>query len=184
MSFNVKITYKNVPTFTMEEFKNVIKETSESWALMVVNKIKLDISGNKLKVKSGKLRNSIDEEVKQSANKTTIKIGSWNIVYAEIHDKKTITIIRPKQKKFLTIPVNDSVKGRALQYSNAYFMKFGGNLFLVQAKKGWINPLFLLRKEVKIKGTGYITDNVNNMKPNLELMLMFATERDIKAKIK
>lgn len=184
MSFNVKITYKNVPTFTKEEFKNTINSISEKWALSVVNKIKLDITGKKLNVKTGKLRNSISKEVKQSSSKTTIKIGSWNIVYAKIHDDKTTTIIRPKQKKFLTIPVNDSVKGRARQYTNAYFIKFGTSLFLAQTKKKMINPLFLLKKEVRMKGNGYITDNVNNMKSNLETMLKLETERDIKAKIK
>jgi len=184
MTLQVKISYRNVPTFTKDELKQVIKDTSEIWALSVINKIKLDLTGNKLNVKSGKLRNSIDKDVKQSSNKTTIKIGSWNIVYAKIHDDKAITIINPKQKRFLTIPVNGSVKGRALQYSNAHFMKFGGNLFLVQTKKGSLNPLFLLKKEVKIKGTGYITDNINNMFPMLENLLYINTGRAIGAKIK
>ena len=144
MSFQVKITYKNVPNFTMEEFKGIINEVSEKWALSVVNRIKLDLTGRKLNVKTGRLRNSINKEVKQTARKTTIKIGSWNVVYAKIHDDKTTTIIRPKEKQFLTIPVNQSVKGRARQYTNAYFLKFGTNLFLAQTKKGFkactLNP--------------------------------------------
>lgn len=184
MSFNVKITYKNVPTFTKEEFKSIINDVCDSWAWNVVNMIKLDLTGKKLNVKTGRLRNSITRELKQSSNKTTIKIGSWNVVYAKIHDDKNVTVIRPKQKQWLTIPIGDT-KGRARQYSNAHFYRTKRDLFLVQSsKRNSLKVLFLLRKEVKIKGTGYITDNVNNMKPKLELELLIATERDMKAKIK
>ena len=172
---NVKMTYKNVPQFTTAEYtayRKTIKDTCESWALGTENKVKLDLTGKLLKVKTGRLRNSIKHKVTQTQAITKIEIGSWSVPYAEIHDKKGNTIITPKNVSFLTIPVSPNITGRARQYANTKVLKIMNRLFLVQIqKRGRIKPLFSLQKQVMLRGVGYLTDNVEFRKPLLELEL-------------
>jgi len=183
----IKITTKNIPIFTSKEYgeyRKCIKDICEAWSFRTINNIKIDLSGNRLKVKTGRLRNSIQHKINQTATKTKIQIGSWSVPYAEIHDKKSDTIIQPKNVNFLTVPVNETIKGRARQYSNTKVIKSFNKLFLVQVNKGgWVKPLFSLKKQVKIRGTGYLTDNINNMVPMLKLQLSMGTEKELNIKL-
>lgn len=166
---NVKIKVTKMFDPNSIKIKPVIKDTASRWAERTVNNIKISISGTKLKVRTGRLRNSIKYKISQSDNKTKIEIGSWNVSYAKIHDDKKSTSITTKSKRWLTVPVNPSVKGRARQYSNTFVVltKKGTLLLAQKTGKSKIKPLFILKKFVVIKGTGYITDNVNLMKPFL-----------------
>jgi hypothetical protein len=157
------------------KIKETILKVANTWAFQTVNKIKLDASGNLLNVREGRLRNRITGKVKQTRNKTSISIGS-NVIYAKVQDDKRNTTILPKTMQNLTVPVDRTVKGRARQYNNTFVIRSKkGNLLLVKTvgkgKKKKIKPLFILKKQVTIKGTGFITDNINNRISLLDQLL-------------
>lgn len=171
-----KISIIGIPNAEDVNIPGIVFEEAQKWKNNVVNAAKLDLSGKKLDVRTGNLRNKIDGTVKQSGNKTTIKVGTKKVPYAKIQDDKSQTNIMPKDKKFLTVPVNRTIKGRARQYKDTFVIKSKqGNLLLVQkkgkGKKAKLKPLFVLRKNVAIQGTGYLTDNVTRFKPFLELAI-------------
>jgi hypothetical protein len=163
----VKVTEKFDPNSI--NIKSIIKVSSTKWAEKTTNNIKISASGSRLKVRTGRLRNSIKNIIKQRKNKTTIKIGSWKVPYAKIHDDKKATTITTKTKRWLTVPVSENVKGRARQYSGTFVILTKRGTLIIAKRRGKkkINPLFTLKKFVIIRGTGFITDNVNLMKPFL-----------------
>jgi hypothetical protein len=103
---NVKLTVSKQVSLDKIILKNIIKNTSNVWGFRTVNKIKLDASGTKLKVRTGNLRNRVKHFVSQRGNKTTIRIGVWKVPYGKIHDDLKTTGIRPKTRRWLTVPVN------------------------------------------------------------------------------
>jgi hypothetical protein len=166
----IKVTVTGKPNLERADIKKGIREEANIWMFNTVNKIKLDASGRLLNVRSGKLRADIKGKVKQSGNKTIIKIGSRKIPYSKAQDRGALIV--PKTRRFLTVPVNQSVKGRARQYSNTVVIKSRkGNLIIAQVKKrkkkSVIKPLFILKRQVRIKKTGFITDNIRNRTPLL-----------------
>ena len=167
MNFRLTVTESFNPNDI--NLRPIIKKTSQGWAERTTNNVKIAVSGTKLKVKVGRLRNNVRNKVSQKGNITKIEIGVWNVPYAEVQDKKQATTIRPSTRRFLTVPVNESVKGRARQYANTFIIaNRSGTLLIVQkvGKRG-LRPLFILKKFVIIRGTGYLTDTVNLMKPFL-----------------
>lgn len=187
MKINVTVKAKHM----IPDFRPIIESECKKWGMRTVNKVKSDISGRKLDVVTGRLRSSIDSRVSQRGRHTKIKIGSFatysEVPYAKIHDNtnpsnlglgRRIQRIRPKARQFLTIPFDDTVKGKAIQYRNKFVKRSrGGKLILFQrVGKGKIKPLFILRKEVIIKGTGYLTENVVNRLPILEVGINTAIE--------
>ncbi len=161
MKINIKI---DKPDIDPDIINNKILEVSKIWAFEIENKVKLDLTGVKLGLRSGKLRSDIKSEVKQTRNKTKIKIGSRKIPYSKIQDDKDKTSITTQSRQWLTVPVNRTIKGKARQYSNTFFIlnPKTGNLLLVKKTKKGIKPLFTLKKFVTIQGVGYLTDNVND----------------------
>ncbi|MFH2012508.1 MAG: hypothetical protein ABIJ37_07420 [Pseudomonadota bacterium] len=120
------------------------------------------LSGAVLKQRSGRLKGSLD--VNADKNSVTISAGGRSLEgdavrYADIHNKGGI--IRPKNKKFLTVPFPggpaDTSSGRTPKRAGDFedtfvakgiiFQKIGGND---------IQPLFILKKKVTMPRRSYL----------------------------
>ncbi len=131
-------------------------------------------SATKLKARTGRLRAST-RGVKAKKNKDTIKAGvQFGTAYAGVHIGKQgeTTTIRPKNKKFLTIPLpaaqtkSGVSRGSATDktaYGETFIQKSkAGNLIIFGKRKGLrgksagktagsLVPLFVLVKSVRIR---------------------------------
>lgn len=96
-----------------------------------------------------------------------------NVKYASVQDKGAI--IRAK-KKYLTIPF-PGVKGRASNYDCFPLKTPSGAMILFKAThnkagtKTTLTPLFLLRRQVTVPGTGWFSTTLAIRKPALDAMM-------------
>ena len=127
------------------------------------------LSGQELNVRTGNLRRSLQEsrarKVQEIAGGVRGTVGT-NVEYAEVHERGGT--IRPKSKKWLTIPIGEALtasgvpRGSARDFDNTFFAHSRrGNLILFTKKGDGIIPLFVLKKTVKIPRRAY-------MEPSLE----------------
>lgn len=131
------------------------------------------LSGKKLNVRTGNLRRSFQEnkarKVQRRADGVIGTVGT-NVKYAKIQEYGGT--IRPKKKKWLTVPIGEALtpsgapRGSARDFKGTFFAwSRKGNLILFgQSPVGGgkkIVPLFVLKKMVRIPGRAY-------MKPSLE----------------
>ena len=109
--------------------------------------------------KSGDLVRSILMDPAYPRNRVTI--GS-NKVYARIQDMGgTIT---PKRGRYLTIPLGGT-RGSIRGHSGGFFIKSKrGNLLYVKKAGSGIKPLFVLKRQVTLKGKPYLTRAFEIMK--------------------
>lgn len=91
------------------------------------------------------------------------------VVYARIQDEGgTITA---KRTKYLTIPF-PGVKGWARNYADSFVIKSkAGNLIIARDAGHGIQPLFLLKKEVKLPATHWFTKVIQVKTPLLQAMM-------------
>ena len=134
----------------------------------IEEKLKENISGAILNVRTGYLRNSIGSKVRWDKNGVEGTIGSGirsgsRMVYANILE--TGGTIRAKKGKYLTIPIGEQktktekIIGRARDFKNTFIRK--GIIFQSLGKgkrenKVRIRPLFLLKESVTIPAFKYM----------------------------
>ena len=130
-------------------------------------KLKLNISGRILKVRSGRLRSSIGSLVMERMGELQGLVGSGvrqgnRVVYANIHE--TGGVITQKRVKWLTIPLQAALtpagvpRGKARDFENTFFAwSKAGNLILFQRSGNDVIPLFVLKKQVRIPARRYMS---------------------------
>jgi len=120
----------------------------------MVRRISKRLSGPALKERTGRLKGSLTYEETHD----TVEIsagGADEVDYAAIHHYGGT--IRPKKKKFLTIPfpggpADQRVPLRAADFNDTFVAK--GIIF--QKRGEQIEPLFILRKSVEIPASPYM----------------------------
>lgn len=129
------------------------------------------LSGQKLNVRTGNLRRSLQEsrakKVQERGDAVIGTVGT-NMEYAAINEYGGT--IRPKKSKWLTVPLKDALtakgvaRGKPRDFKDTFFaMSKNGNLIMFGKSMvgGSVVPLFALKKEVKISKKPF-------MKPGLE----------------
>lgn len=121
----------------------------------MVRKISKRLSGDVLDVNTGRLRGSLDHEETSDTLEISAGGGPGEVDYAAIHHYGGV--IKPKNKKFLTIPfpggpADTKVPKRASDFDNTFVAK--GIIFQKHGKG--IVPLFILRKFVTIPAQPYM----------------------------
>lgn len=135
-------------------------------ALVIENRVKQNVSGGAVKVRSGRLRNSIGSVVREKEGKLAAYIGSGQrsgkpVVYANILE--TGGIIRPVKRQWLTIPTEYAKTKagagnlRAPEVKNGFFARGkNGSLILFEGGRKTPRPMFILKKQVKIPPKRYL----------------------------
>jgi len=128
----------------------------------MVRKIAKRLSGPALKERTGRLKGSLAHE--ETPDTAEISAGGADDVdYAAIHHFGGT--IRPKKKKFLTIPfpggpADQRVPMRAADFNDTFVAK--GIIFRTIGRDN-IEPLFILKKSVKIEARPYMYEEESDI---------------------
>lgn len=143
----------------------------QRWTGRTVKRIIRNVSGGILKTHTGQLRRSIAGRASVLGTIAQSIIGSGifgrkAVKYARIHEKGGK--IRAKKAKMLTIPL-PGIKGVAANYPNAFIIKSkAGNVLLVERNgTAGLKPLFVLKKEVDIPARHWLSQSIDEIKPEL-----------------
>lgn len=135
--------------------------------LIVESKLKENVSGSILNVRSGQLRASMGSIITIEKDGLQGTIGSGvrqggRVAYANLQERGGT--IRPKTAQWLTIPLPAAMtasgvaRGRARDFDNTFIKKSkAGNLIIFQSKGKSIVPLFILKKSVEIPASHYLS---------------------------
>lgn len=171
------------------ERAGVVLESSMNQAVLILQRsVKTDqMSGDPLKVRSGRLRSSISAFTQRTATGVEGTVGT-NVPYARIHEYGGEIV--PVNKQYLTIPLPAALTGagvlrkRAPEYTDAFVMRSrAGNLIIAQ-KKGAdsIVPLFLLKKRVKISEKRMFRNAVEDNSDRLKKLFVRNLKQAIEGK--
>lgn len=141
------------------------------------------LSGQVLKVRSGRLRNSIASSV-SIIGKAVVGVVGTNVPYAKTHEfGATIT---PKRGKYLAIPIGGALtpagvpRGRPRDFADTVVVntRFGNKLILGRDKtSGKRIPLFILKKSVTIRKRPFFEPSIKeNQSRILEMLRESITE--------
>lgn len=144
------------------------------------------LSGQSLRVRSGRLRSSITHRIAKENNDLVARVGT-NVIYAKIHEYGGT--IKPKHAQHLTIPLDAAMtpsgvaryKARDLisQPSIGGFKRtFFRNKVLFGVKhNGRVVPVFALKKSVTIKEKRFMRDSLKE-KARQIILEVFNSIRD------
>lgn len=169
----------------VDKLKLVISKSSILGATHIRQKYFTQYSGhsqpNKLQVRSGRLHSSIrgkKPRVYRDKISGGIQLGTR---YAATHfgPKGKVKTIRPKNKQYLTIPLKEAMTARGVvrgsarsgRFANTFIQRSGaGNLIIFgqATKRGGITPLFVLKREVKVKTRIHPKDIFDHIKPRMK----------------
>ena len=141
----------------------------------MVRKISKRLSGQVLSEKSGRLKGSLTHE--ETADSVEISAGGADEVdYARIHHLGGI--IKPKKKKFLTIPfpggpADKRVPLRAADFNDTFVAK--GIIFQDRAENIEPEPLFILKKSVEIPERPYMYEEESDVEYLKDSIVDFIT---------
>jgi len=153
-----------------DQSKTIFKGFRKS-ALLIERRLKDNVGGIMLKVRTARLSTSIGSRVDISEKGITATIGSAarqgrRVPYANIHEKGGT--IRPSIRSWLTIPLDaakteagatrftaQQVRDGHTKYRASFIRK--GIIFGVEARGGGIVPLFVLKKSVQIPASRYLS---------------------------
>lgn len=132
-----------------------IREPLADFGERMVRKISKRLSGDALDVNTGRLRSSLTYEETASSLEISAGGGPGEVDYAAIHHYGGV--IKPKKKKFLTIPfpggpADTKVPKRASDFEDTFVAK---GIIFRKLGKG-IQPLFILKKSVTIPARPYM----------------------------
>jgi phage gpG-like protein len=154
--------FKQFPTLPL---KLLVGLTNRAETIMAAD----TLSGQVLKVRSGRLRGSIQGVVDKSALIGAVgsgaRIGAERVKYATIHVFGGV--IKPKKGKYLAIPLRAAktksgatLRGNAIgprDFQNTFVRRSKmGSLLIFQSKGKSIVPLFVLKRSVTIPRRDYI----------------------------
>lgn len=152
---------------------------------------KKKLSGDPLKVRSGRLRSSITGIAKIVDSRIVGIVGS-KTPYSRIHEFGGE--IRPKKGRYLTVPLPAAkteagvVRGRARDFKGTFlFRSKAGNLIIMGKPTPGsleVEPLFILKEVVRIPKRSYFVDSVKEnkdrigqiFKKNLEVLANRSTQ--------
>lgn len=128
--------------------------------------IKYNLSGSVLHRRTGNLARQVAFTIEGGQEKITGRVGIIKsgpaTAYAAIH--VTGGIIRPRKGQFLTVPLSAALTAAgvarfsARQVPGAFFLRSKrGNLLLVRRIAGGIEPLFVLKRQVRIPKRDYFS---------------------------
>jgi len=124
--------------------------------------------------KTGKLATSISGKRTRTAKGIQVIVGSGvfspEVPYSVIQEKGGT--VRPKRAKFLAVPF-EGVKGFPREYHDTFFAKSKrGNLILFQKHgRGGMQPLFSMKKQVKVPASKWFSSTMEKQRQKLEAML-------------
>ncbi len=182
-------TLKDIPDKVLKRARQIIDVNSRVLQRYVrTEKLTGGTTSDRLKVRSGKLRASalpIKAEIMEDRVEGGVSFGTQ---YARVHigPKGQETIIRPKNAKFLAIPLPAAMTGAGVSrgsprqgpWGESFVKETDGKLIVfgkMQISKGkrsgelrnQIVPLFLLLKSVKIKARVHPEDLISWIEPKM-----------------
>jgi phage gpG-like protein len=140
----------------VEDRSRDLRRPLEDFGERMVRRISKRLSGQALKERSGRLKGSLIHEETADTVEVSAGGGPSEVDYAAIHHYGGT--IRPRKKKFLTIPFPEGpadkrVPLRAADFSDTFVAK--GIIFQKRGKDD-IEPLFILKKSVEIPASPYM----------------------------
>jgi hypothetical protein len=160
-----------------------------SGLLHIENEVKNNLTRGILNVRTGKLRQSIGGRVITKDGITTGYVSSGGhtgrpVIYANILEKGGT--IKPKNKQWLTIPLEGSSaltpsgaqRFTARDIMDRSFIK-GGVIYLKKGKRT-IEPVFVLKKSVKIPAFKYLSLAAQSAGPRAQQYIEAAVDEIIK----
>ncbi len=157
--------------------------------IFIEQKLKVNISNKILKVRSGRLRNSIGSFVIEKEKEIEGIIGSGvrqgeRVKYANIHE--TGGTITPKNVKWLTIPLQSALtpagvpRGKAKDFDNTFFAwSKANNLLLFQRQGKNVIPLFVLKKSVTIPARRYMSKTAEEVMPEIAEIILKRISKEL-----
>ena len=129
----------------------------------VERRVKTKLSGQVLKVRTGKLRADWHKRIRRSGRGAVEGYLGSPTPYAKIHE--TGGEIRPKKGTALTIPTNENKTGAGVTRISARELKNQGNSFIrkgiiFEKRGGDIVPMFILARSVRIRKTRYLSSSL------------------------
>ena len=174
--------------------KRASREAVMETAKAVQQRLILSVNGQILKTRSGRLKGGWSRPARATGtDDNPSAVISSDVAYAAIHEYGGT--VRPKRTKWLTIPVGRALTptGQAkvtarmfiadpgsLGYDASFFRKTtsGAVILGVRGKKRQIiEPVFVLRSEVRIPGRRYMTHSVNQALPRVPQIVEAAVNR-------
>ena len=162
----------------MKRLKNMdkgIRLQMEQWGSKTVRRLKEHtLGGGILNVGTAHLKRNVAFKVHSLGHITKTEVGTGvgtakEVKYARIQEKGGV--IKPKRAKMLTIPFR-GVKGKASNYPGAFIVKKkSGKMFIAKKKGRGLQPLFTLKKQVRIPARRWLSRTINEMKPYLYQLL-------------
>lgn len=145
--------------------------------------------GGPVESRTGRLRDSFDYVLGEKEDNLMLRIYSAGVPYAEVQElgTKVTGPIRPRNSKYLTIPLDDAktgmgiARGSARSFRDTFVLNLGvrsntpsdmrgvGSMFIVQEGRGGLKWLFMLRKRVELPGgLGFFYTWVTRGRPDLQ----------------
>ena len=171
----------------------------------IEGRLKDNVRGPILRVRSSRLINSIGSTAVVRGNQVIATIGSGvgagkgdPVPYAEIHE--TGGTVKPKNKKWLTIPIGNArtlggdkkggmtafnlFRGAVSGYDGAYVpqWKVGGIIFgIISGQKNKLMPLFILAKTVQMPKRRYVSRTLEQSEKEIPNMVIEAVARELRS---
>lgn len=172
---------KDANSILVSTFKTITREAERI--------LKQDVlSGQVLRVRTGRLRSSIGTLVMQSQDGLVGQIGSGvrigeRMPYANIHE--TGGVIKPKKGRYLAIPLKaaltdsgSQLRGGAFSardFTDTFFMtsRKGNRLIMQRQAKGAV-PLFVLKESVTIPARRYMSKATEQLNIEVEKLIDYS----------
>ena len=175
----IKKMINNLP---VKKQNQVYYNSMRNAAAAVETKLKENVSGPILKVRTGYLRNTIAAKLFNYNDGIGALVGSGartgeRAKYADILE--TGGIIRPKKAKYLAIPIGEAKtksgvpRGKPRDFKDTFIRK--GILFQKYGKKS-VRPLFLLKKSVTIPAFRWMGQTAEQEGAVVEQSVMLAID--------
>lgn len=163
--------------------------------LAVEDRLKTAVGGEKLRVRSGRLRSSLGSIVIEEGESIIGLIGSGvrqgdRVSYANIQE--TGGTIRPRVAKYLAIPLPAALtragvaKKSPRDYTNTFVMRSkSGSLIIAQktgSKSGKVVALFVLKKSVTIPASHYMSDIAGEMSDKVVDIMINKIRQEVEKK--
>lgn len=153
---------------------------------LLLRRLKMNVTNRILKVRTGRLRASLNKMMKVDAEGLKTIVGSGvgvgrRVKYATILEVGGVII--PKRAKFLTIPLRPALtKAGVTKYPSARdypnTIVFKNMIWQKEGRK--LVPLFVLKKEVKIPAKRYMYKTAKQVAKKIGKIFIGAVERFVR----
>lgn len=176
--------FKKLDNLRPQKRRGAISKAFNKAVLLVEKQLVRNLSGPILSRRSGHLSQSIGSKITAEMDALVAQIGSGvgaarkRLPYADIHE--TGGTIRPRHKKYLTIPLKAAktpagvTRAPALDWNNTFIR----NKIIYQKRGDKIVALFALKKQVTIPARRYLSRTYRQMKGRIMKALRGAIARE------